>query len=60
MASTASKQSPLARDTLFDAEAWYARDYVFGRLTLPSRQEMADDIDSWRARQDTLADPATR
>lgn len=44
--------------TLFDAQAWYARDYVLGRLTLPSRQEMAADIDSWRARQNTLTDPA--
>lgn len=43
--------------TLFDAEAWYARDYVLGRITLPSRQEMADDIAAWRARQDQLANP---
>jgi len=44
--------------TLFDAEAWYARDYVLGRLALPSRQEMEDDVAAWRARQDTLTDPA--
>ncbi|MQA07753.1 MAG: SidA/IucD/PvdA family monooxygenase [Pseudonocardiaceae bacterium] len=42
--------------TLFDAQAWYARDYVLGRLSLPSRDEMAKDVDAWRARLDTLAD----
>jgi trimethylamine monooxygenase len=43
--------------TLFDAQAWCARDFVLGRVTLPSRQEMLDDIAAWRARQDQLADP---
>jgi len=43
--------------TLFDAEAWYARDYILGRLTLPSHQEMADDIAAWRAREDALDGP---
>lgn len=44
--------------TLFDAEAWYARDYVFGKMQLPSRDEMAADIAKWRAREDTLETPA--
>ncbi|MGH3097102.1 MAG: NAD(P)-binding domain-containing protein [Streptosporangiales bacterium] len=43
--------------TLFDAEAWYARDYVLGRLELPSREAMTDDVDTWRARLEELADP---
>lgn len=42
--------------TLFDAEAWYARDYILGRIELPSRPEMAADIASWRAKEDQLAD----
>ncbi|WP_232664074.1 NAD(P)-binding domain-containing protein [Pseudonocardia sp. TRM90224] len=44
--------------TMFDAQAWYARDVVLGRATLPSRAEMDADIASWRARQDTLSNPA--
>ena len=43
--------------TLFDAEAWYARDYVLGRLTLPSVDEMEKDVAAWRAREDGLAGP---
>ncbi len=42
--------------TLFDAQAWYARDHMLGRIQLPSRQEMADDISAWRNREDQLAD----
>ena len=44
--------------TLFDAEAFNARDYILGRLSLPSRAEMAKDIDTWRERQASLAGPA--
>ena len=36
--------------TMFDSQAWYARDYVLGQISLPSRQEMAADIDGWRTR----------
>lgn len=43
--------------TLFDAEAWYARDYILGRLALPPRAEMADDIAAWRNRQEKLSNP---
>lgn len=42
--------------TLFDAEAWYARDYVLGRLSLPPRQEIADDVAAWRTRLAGLGD----
>jgi trimethylamine monooxygenase len=42
--------------TLFDGQAWYARDVMLGRIGLPSRQEMADDIAAWRTREDQLAD----
>lgn len=43
--------------TLFDAEAWCARDGILGRFELPSRADMQADIDRWLARQDTLTDP---
>jgi len=43
--------------TLFDAQAWCARDFVLGRTTLPSKQEMHADVDDWRARQEGLEDP---
>lgn len=43
--------------TLFDAEAHVARDVVLGRLALPSREDMAADVDAWRARQATLQSP---
>ena len=40
--------------SMFDAQAWYARDYVLGRIKLPDRAEMAAGIKSWLARQDAL------
>jgi trimethylamine monooxygenase len=43
--------------TMFDAQAWYARDTVLGRLTLPPRQQMAADIEDWRARLAACANP---
>lgn len=49
-----SMQDQFYTMTLFDAEAWYARDYVLGRIPLPSRAEMADDVAAWRAREDAL------
>jgi trimethylamine monooxygenase len=42
--------------TLFDAEAWYARDYILGRIKLPSRAEQEADIAAWRERLDSLSD----
>ncbi len=44
--------------TFFDVQAFAARDFVLGRLPLPSRQEMVEDIESWRARQATLNGPS--
>jgi len=41
---------------MFDAQAWYARDVIMGRLDLPSQAEMHADIDNWRAAEDNLAD----
>ena len=44
--------------TFFDAQAFTARDFVLGRSTLPPREEMAADIDSWLARMATLDGPS--
>ena len=43
--------------TMFDAQAWYARDYVLGRIALPSKDEMERDMAGWRAREEALKDP---
>lgn len=44
--------------SLFDVEAFTARDVVLGRQQLPARADMAADIEVWRARQATLAGPS--
>ncbi|WP_042300303.1 NAD(P)-binding domain-containing protein [Paraburkholderia kururiensis] len=39
---------------MFDAQAWYVRDVILGRLALPSREAMhAEDL-AWRAREEKL------
>lgn len=43
--------------SMFDAQAWYARDVILGRIPLPSKAEMNADIDKWVAREEKLADP---
>ncbi len=42
---------------MFDAQAWYARDVILGRIKLPSRDAMATDVDTWVAREEKLANP---
>ena len=42
---------------MFDAQAWYARDVMMGRIALPSPDAMAADITEWRAREEGLEDP---
>ena len=41
---------------MFDAQAWYARDVVMGRIPLPSREQMTRHSHAWRQREETLAD----
>ena len=41
---------------MFDAQAWYARDVVMGRIDIPSQAEMHADIDNWREAEDNLPD----
>jgi trimethylamine monooxygenase len=41
---------------MFDAQAWYARDVIMGRIEMPSQLEMHADIDRNRAEEDTGKD----
>ncbi len=43
--------------SMFDAQAWYARDVMLGRINLPSKDDMAADIDKWVTREEALANP---
>ena len=42
---------------MFDAQAWYARDAVLGRIKLPPYDEMAADIQKWIKLEEALEDP---
>ncbi|HMB75013.1 MAG TPA: NAD(P)/FAD-dependent oxidoreductase [Kiloniellaceae bacterium] len=42
---------------MFDAQAWYARDVVLGRIALPSLEEMRADSKAWREREEALENP---
>ena len=39
---------------MFDAQAWYARDVILGRIELPSKEEMTKDSLAWREREEKL------
>lgn len=39
---------------MFDAQAWWARDVILGRIALPSKAEMQADSATWRAREEKL------
>ena len=41
---------------MFDAQAWYARDVILGRITLPGQEEMTRHSQVWRAREEKLED----
>ncbi len=41
---------------MFDAQAWYARDVIMGRLELPSKADMRADTLHWQAQEDAIAD----
>lgn len=43
--------------SMFDAQAWFARDVILGRIKLPSKAEMARDIADWRAAEAKLENP---
>ncbi len=40
---------------MFDAQAWWARDVILGRIKLPPKAKMRADSAKWRAREETLA-----
>lgn len=42
---------------MFDAQAWYARDFVLDRIKLPSISEQAADMTKWVGLEENLADP---
>jgi trimethylamine monooxygenase len=41
---------------MFDAQAWFARDVMLGRIPLPDQDAMQADSAEWRAREEALAD----
>ena len=41
---------------MFDAQAWYARDYILGRIDVPDLAAMRHHSQTWRDREETLAD----
>lgn len=41
---------------MFDAQAWFARDVMVGKILLPSETDRAADAASWLDRQDALTD----
>ncbi len=41
---------------MFDAQAWYARDIIMDKITLPNKDEMLADIEQWRDKEDAIAD----
>ena len=41
---------------MFDAQAWYARDVILGRIQLPSKSEMEKDVEDRVAAEDALED----
>lgn len=43
--------------SMFDAQAFFARDVILGRYELPSKEEMKKDMDAWRSREEALEDP---
>ena len=41
---------------MFDAQAWFARDVMLGRIALPAREAMEADSAEWRLREEALED----
>lgn len=39
---------------MFDAQAWYARDIIMGRISLPSLEQMRANSQKWREREEML------
>jgi len=39
---------------MFDAQAWYARDYIMGKIKLPVKEEMIKNNQDWKNREEKL------
>jgi len=39
---------------MFDAQAWLSRDYILGKYSLPSKDEMKKNSAEWRAKEEKL------
>jgi trimethylamine monooxygenase len=42
---------------MFDAQAWYTRDVIMGRIKLPKADVMAKNSKAWRKREEKLENP---
>jgi trimethylamine monooxygenase len=42
---------------MFDAQAWYVRDQIIGRIKLPKADAMKKDSKAWRKREEKLENP---
>ena len=42
--------------SMFDVQAWYARDVILGRIALPDAATMTKDIALWQQREEALKD----
>jgi trimethylamine monooxygenase len=42
---------------MFDAQAWYARDVILNRISLPAVAERRADIEHWRALEAAVTNP---
>ena len=42
--------------TMFDAEAWYARDVILGKIKLPPKEERTSEMKEWDDRENNLED----
>src|SRR5690606_18256960 len=43
---------------MFDAQAWFVRDVILGRIALPDQSEMRRHSQQWREREEALQDDA--
>ena len=50
------RASTFSASVMFDAQTWYARDVILGRIKLPSKEAMQKDDDAWVKREEALKD----
>ena len=46
--------------TLFDAQAWFVRDFIIGRIPVGDTAHRAADIAAWQDREDAMQDDLVR